>query len=73
VKAAVPNISFQSSPGFGAGRYRVFSLSGAAGRCFNPRPALGPGATVQLQANHTTKKFFAHARTGDLGSDFLAS
>jgi len=31
---------------------------------------LGPGATVQLQPDHTTKKFFVHARTGDLGNDF---
>ena len=39
-------ISFQSSPGFGAGRYTViFPERLARTSCFNPRPALGPGAT----------------------------
>jgi len=26
---------------------------------------LGPGATVQLQLDHTSKKFYVTARTGD--------
>ena len=38
-------LRFQSSPGFGAGRY-LCVISVCVGMiCFNPRPALGPGAT----------------------------
>ena len=37
---------FQSSPGFGAGRYSHLLITSAASfNRFNPRPALGPGAT----------------------------
>ena len=37
---------FQSSPGFGAGRYACLLLIVAGCLGFNPRPALGPGATI---------------------------
>ena len=36
---------FQSSPGFGAGRYRRINAIKTRAVGFNPRPALGPGAT----------------------------
>ena len=36
---------FQSSPGFGAGRYGSIPTARADPARFNPRPALGPGAT----------------------------
>ena len=36
---------FQSSPGFGAGRYAAEIGAKAHTVSFNPRPALGPGAT----------------------------
>ena len=38
---------FQSSPGFGAGRYHIPPSTSTAIFYFNPRPALGPGATLR--------------------------
>ncbi len=38
-------ILFQSSPGFGAGRYAMVTGGKSGITCFNPRPALEPGAT----------------------------
>ena len=38
---------FQSSPGFGAGRYTPSGADIDKDAGFNPRPALGPGATSQ--------------------------
>ena len=61
---------FQSSPGFGAGRYSHMMAQYSVMPRFNPRPALGPGATVQLQLDHTTKKFFVNARTGNEEGNF---
>ena len=37
---------FQSSPGFGAGRYPMLLMRPIRSTSFNPRPALGPGATL---------------------------
>ncbi len=39
------SVWFQSSPGTLAGRYKTRPAAGDSGRCFNPRPALWPGAT----------------------------
>ena len=39
---------FQSSPGFGAGRYAASDDGLTTAASFNPRPALGPGATIML-------------------------
>ena len=38
---------FQSSPGFGAGRYDDGQTINSRSDGFNPRPALGPGATCE--------------------------
>src|SRR5690606_24817137 len=39
------------SPGFGAGRYVSLTAVKFTPAGFNPRPALGPGATQQITAN----------------------
>ena len=55
---------FQSSPGREAGRYEDgWGLDENGNASFNPRPAVKPGATVQLQLHHTTRNIAVNART----------
>src|SRR5690606_15062869 len=55
--------AFQSSPGFGAGRYVDDPLEAASvNGSFNPRPALGPGATQHFHAAHIRQRVSILAR-----------
>ena len=49
---------FQSSPGFGAGRYRPKIEIKSRYFSFNPRPALGPGATICRPNYSSTTRCF---------------
>ena len=53
---------FQSTPGIAAGRIARATNTARAARCFNPRPALLPGESNVLAANHTRALVSIHAR-----------